>query len=184
MADKIKVRLRNGGREIEIEAGRADIDELLEKWWTSASIEDSDESGEQPAKNTRKPKPARKARSASSESEPSNSFDLNALANKIKQHKELSLIEKKIIHVSGDPYNKIALILWVADEALTSGDIFRTLGGMDVKADLPTISKALKKSSSKFLTSTQRKAGGLPATYRLSAQAKSDFEKWLLANGD
>jgi hypothetical protein len=183
MADKIKVRLRNGGREIEIEAGRTDIDELLEKWWTSASVEDLNESGEQPATITRKSKPARKARSASSASEPSNAFDSNALANEIKQHKDLGLIEKKIIHVSGDSYNKIALILWIADEALTSGDIFRTLSGMDVKADLPTISKALKKNSSKFLTSTQRKSGGPPATYRLSAQAKSDFEKWLLANG-
>jgi hypothetical protein len=41
MSATLKVRLRAGDREIEIEGNRSDVDDLLSKWWTNTiSAED------------------------------------------------------------------------------------------------------------------------------------------------
>jgi hypothetical protein len=74
-------------------------------------------------------------------------------------------------------------MLWISDTPLTSGQIHRALEALDVRIALPQVSKGLKANISKFLTSAKRQAGGPPATYRLSAQAKADFEKWLNHDG-
>jgi hypothetical protein len=121
--------------------------------------------------------------SSSSINENEPSFDANAVANSIKNHEQFTTIESKIIHASGDWYNKIAFVLWFVDQPLTSGQVHRALQALHIRSDLPTISKTLKKHISNFLTPNQRQLGGAPATYHLSARAKSEFEKWLLSDG-
>lgn len=187
MSDIVKVKLRAGNREIEIEGDRTDVDELLEKWWVAAPAVDDEpaEEAQGDPKMPLKKKKTRSIRPANSDSATAgaaDTFDPNGLANKIKERDDFDVIARKLIHAKGENYNKIALILWAANSPLTSGQIHRALGSLDVKIDLPTVSKTLKANMSKFLTSTQRRAGGPPAEYRLSAQAKSEFENWLTAD--
>jgi len=118
------------------------------------------------------------AQSADSES----AFDPNSIANQIKERKDFGNLQQKILHKK-DSYNKIALILWISDTPLTSGQIHRVLEALDVRMGLPQVSKGLRANISKFLTSAKRQAGGPPATYRLSAQAKADFEARLRQDG-
>jgi hypothetical protein len=97
-----------------------------------------------------------------------------------KNARTLAIFNKRSLK---DSYNKIALILWISDTPLTSGQIHRVLEALDVRMGLPQVSKGLRANISKFLTSAKRQAGGPPATYRLSAQAKADFEARLRQDG-
>jgi hypothetical protein len=181
----VKIKLRAGVREIEIEAVRSDVDSLLERWWqehhslTDTEATDGDTSAPTLLKQKKK-RPRSALKDAVSDAD--GAFDPNAMANQIKEHQSFDLIAKKIVHARGDRYNKIALVLWIAEKPLTSGQIHRVLEALDVRISLPNVSDTLKANMSKFLTSVQRRAGGPPANYRLSAQAKADFEKWLAQN--
>ncbi|WP_152613442.1 hypothetical protein [Inquilinus limosus] len=195
MADIVRVRLRSGGSEIEVEASsRADVDALLERWWlpsiastpdSSVAIAGGPRSGEDQAMPRTRARSERSIRAdAGSAKEPEQSFDPNTIANEIKDHAQAALIETKIVHQTGDWYNKIAFVLWFVNQPITSGQIHKILLALHVRCDLPTISKAMKKNISKFITPKQRQAGGnTPPTYHLSARAKVDFEKWLFTNG-
>lgn len=183
MANEIKIKLRNGAHEIELEGSRADVDALLEKWWskTSSGSQDNDAKDSSRNRNPTKSKyKSTKSRTSTSTSDVG--FDPNALANEIKQHKNFKEIEEKIVNAKGAHFNKVALILWISEKPLTSGQIHRTLQSLNVKLNLPRVSEALKSNMSKFLTSAQRRSGGPPAEYRLTAPAISEFEKWLLKN--
>ncbi|MHC4054681.1 hypothetical protein [Bradyrhizobium sp. 25ACV] len=182
MINAVKIKLRIGVREIEVEGPRNDVDALLERWW-----QDSDlpfKPAPEGAKATLERHKQKRTRQASRpiDDNADGAFDANATANEIKEHAIFDRITSKIIHAKGDPFNKVALILWISDQPLTSGQIHRTLEALAIRIGLPDVSKTLKKYMSKFLTSAQRRAGGPPATYRLSAQAAADFENWLMKN--
>ena len=186
----LKIRLPAGVREIEIEGNRSDVDDLLSKWWTSVDsaqteneteTENSIERTARTPKRKNRPAAARSARGAiSADSE--SAFDPNSIANQIKERKDFGNLQQKILHKK-DRHNKIALILWISDTPLTSGQIHRVLEALDVRMGLPQVSKGLRANISKFLTSAKHQAGGPPATYRLSAQAKADFEARLRQDG-
>lgn len=87
--------------------------------------------------------------------------------------------QEKVLHKS-DLYNKIALICLHMNEPLTSGQITNVLKALDVKADLGTISNAIKKNSGKFTASAARKKGGVVRPkYKLTSLARTEFEAWL-----
>jgi hypothetical protein len=131
MSGTLKIRLRAGVREIEIEGNRSDVDDLLSKWWTSVDsaqteneteteteTENSIERTARTPKCKNRPAAARSARGAiSADSE--SAFDPNSIANQIKERKDFGNLQQKILHKK-DSYNKIALILWISDTPLTS----------------------------------------------------------------
>ncbi|MFT4122115.1 hypothetical protein [Bradyrhizobium sp.] len=180
MTNAVKIKLRVGVREIEVEGPRADVDALLERWWdengSSTKVDSTDVEIEAPKKKQLR------SIQRKTESNTENAFDANALANQIKERQDFDRLTKKVIHAKGDRYNKVALVLWAAGEPLTSGQIHRVLDALDIRISLPNVSNTLKANMSKFLTSVQRRAGGPPASYRLSGQAKVDFEKRLAQN--
>lgn len=185
MTNAVKIKLRAGVREIEVEGPRADVDALLERWWnendSSTKADSTDAEVEDPKVQRQKKKRSRPIQ-RETESNAENTFDANALANQIKERQDFDRLTRKVIHAKGDRYNKVALVLWAAGEPLTSGQIHRVLDALDIRISLPNVSDTLKANMNKFLTSVQRRAGGPPASYRLSGQAKVDFEKWLAQN--
>jgi hypothetical protein len=165
------------------------VDEILTKWWNQVGASDHEETPSRETKSRSRPLKSKKRKiqtktdstgDAAGQSE--SSYDPNTVANEIKERADFSKIERKVLHTR-DRYNKVALILWLSDAPLTSGQIHRTLEALDVRISLPHVSTSLKQNISKFLTSSKRQAGGQPASYRLSAQAKTEFENWLRQDG-
>jgi hypothetical protein len=182
-ANTLRMKLQIGSRKVSAEGSRADVEAMIEKWWPSLISQEIEENeSEQKTSSKRTSSTKRLSRPKAPSSKPSDeagSFDVNALANLIKEHESSEAIVEKIINAKGDYFHKVALVLWVADEPLTSGQIHKVLEALDVKIDLPSVSKALKNNSANFITSSQRKAGGKPSDYRLTAKAKVEFESWL-----
>lgn len=182
----VKVRLRSGGREIEIEGPRTDVDDLLEKWWVPseqpAEEDDGDENGTRDPPTPNKAK-RRRSRSRSSERRHSegddSSVDSQNIANSIKEDSRFPTFEKKILHLR-DRYNKVALVVWHAGIPLTSGDIHKTLKALLVRINLAHVSNTL--TSNKFLPDRARARGGPPTRYVLTGAAKAAFESWLTAD--
>lgn len=189
---QVKIRLRSGAKEIEIEGARADVDDLLNRWWQGSSDttpgdddDHDDEDGSTDRPSAKRPR-AKTRRNQKRSTEPTNSdssFDANSIVNEIKERDQFDAIERKIVRVAGERYNKIALTLWIVDAPLTSGQIHRILESLDIRISLSAVSTTLKTNMSKFITSAQRRKGGPPATYRLTATAKAEFEKWLGTDG-
>jgi len=184
----VKIHLRSGSREIEIEATRSDVDALLEAWWRSApsnegtaSEHDSGEAeAERKTKRTPKKRPQSQNPNGSGQSGPLP----HQFANEIKQHADFDTYSKKIINAPRDPKNKVFFVLWFTDRPLTSGDVYRILEALDVKVGLPKVSTIFKDNSGSFITDGKRQAGGPPVTYRLTAAAKTAFENWLHNNNE
>ncbi|HEX8339466.1 MAG TPA: hypothetical protein VF624_01025 [Tepidisphaeraceae bacterium] len=191
MAGNVRIKLKKGTSEIEVEGLREDVDALLEQWWkhpTSPEIHGEEEgddegTGGTPIKTTvkksRRP-PRRTSDREDSAASGSPDFDPVALANSLKEREDFHEIESKVLH-QDDLWNRVMLILWASDSGLTSGDIFRTLHHhLDTKTTLSSVSKCLKRNASKVTHSDARKAGGTIVKYKLTGRARSDFEKWLL----
>jgi hypothetical protein len=187
MASPVKIRLKSGGREIEIEASRDDVDALLKEWWGHERQDDDGEDSVGGAAGTGEVKKVRKRR-ASGRSAPLKqddqgdpTLDAHEIANAVRRHGKIAIFEKKILHVQGDAYHKVAFIAWLIGKPLTSGQIHRALNQLGVKIDLPRVSKVLKNNISKFITTGQRRpGGGAPSGYSLSGAAKAEFERWLV----
>jgi hypothetical protein len=190
MASMIKLRLKDGVREIEIEGeSRDDIESILDKYWKRSAAagqfeepeEETDE--ETPAAKKKGTRRVRKAPKDKKDAPPTDpNLEPHAVANRVKDDANFDRIQKKILHVSADYVNKAAFVLWFVDAPLTSGQIHRILQALDVRAPLSQISTALK--NHRFITSGQRKSGGAPVAYRLTGRAKSDFEEWLTTDGE
>ena len=173
----LKVRLKAGDNEIEVEGERSDVDQLLEKWWEDRLSTADKGRGGDPKPANRAKRASRKSKPQSAQNEDEDAFNANDLANQIKEDNKFDIFERKVIHVSGDWYNKAAFVLWFSAHPLTSGQIRSVLQTLDIRTGLPTISNTLK--DNRFIASGQRKLGGQPVAYRLSAGAKAAFEKWL-----
>ncbi|MBR0819227.1 hypothetical protein [Bradyrhizobium liaoningense] len=178
MSNNLKVRLRSGDAEIEIEGSRGDIDQLLERWWQLKEVQSA-----QPSRPNGAAKPKRKpTQHATNEANaPDSSLDVNAIANQVKESEHFPSIEQKILHASGQRYNKVAFAIWFVNQPLTSGDIHRVLTALGVRIGLPSVSEVLKTNLKKLTTDKARKHGGAPAAYQLTAKARADFANWLLA---
>ncbi len=178
----VKIRLRNGEAEIEIEGPRGDVDQLLGQWWKASSSPQSTEPRADTPKNRRiaVATGARRSPKAAREQLES-SLDPVTVANAVKESEHFDAIEQKILHAPRDIYHKVAFVIWFAEKALTSGDVYRVLSALHVRLDLASISRTLKSNMKNLTTDKARKSGGPPATYQLTAKARSEFEKWLLA---
>ncbi|MCI9882011.1 MULTISPECIES: hypothetical protein [Methylobacterium] len=169
MADGVvKIKLRSGSREIEIEASRSDVDELLAAWWivTDHGVEEAAAKRDElpigapsiipPDRKpvTRKKTAAKRSNSSAGQSNAS-AWDPNDLANKIKEHPNFSAVEKKVIHAENDFYNRSAFIISQADEPMSSGQVHKVLEALHVRVGLPRISTALSNNKRHFITSTR-----------------------------
>lgn len=164
----IRLRLRNGDLEIEVEGPRKDVDELLSQFWPHHSHSPTSET---PASTGG----SRRINNASPTTEsPEDEFNPAEIANRIREHPLHQAIETEILH-KRDIFNKCALVLWATGYPLTSGEIAKVLENLDVRAHLPNISEAIKRNTSQLTKSTARKQGSVPR-YKLTSKARSDFE--------
>jgi hypothetical protein len=169
---QVRIKLRSGDREIEIDGPRADVNELLEKWWTSTPVGRTAPAGRTAARRNPKP-PTDKANG----DDDTSAFDPSAVANELKENENYPLIEKKVFHQKAGHWEKTALILWITGESLTSGEIFKVLTELHVKTTHSRVSEALTNNTGRLIRDTK----GSKARSRLSGHAKTEFEKWLLS---
>ena len=180
-SNTIKLKLRAGDREIEVEGSRAEIDEILKTWWYSAPPEATPVSRVKARGNQSR---ARRAEGISQTSKANggdnsrDAFDFHGLAMTMKEDPRFFVFENEILH-GMDQWRKVELVLWYVDRPLTSGQIHKILDSLDIKTTLPALSTVLKRKGMNLISNQQRRAGGTPPTYRLTSQAKNEFEKWL-----
>jgi len=181
----VRIKLKSGDSEIEVEGSKAEVDQLLDLWWPRLG-RDEDSSANLPPKNqATKRRPHATGKSAALQTSGKNGdskFDPVALANSIKERKDFKSIQAHVLHKK-DMYRKIALICLQADDHLTSGDIARVMKVLDLKGSVGNVSSNLKTNSSKFVTTGSRRAGGAIAGYKLTSHAKTEFEDWLANAG-
>lgn len=168
----VKIKLKAGSNEFEAEGTMEAVDALLAKWWGPTKHH-----GFTHRENAREIEPNR---STSGADEPDTSgFDATAVANSLKENAQFPLLNKKIILAKGEYYNKIAMVLWYYNKAMTSGEIHKVLTCLSVKITLPNLSNTISRNNSKFLHEGQRKRGGSQTRYRLTASAIAQFEELL-----
>lgn len=175
----MKVKLKSGDREIEVDGSKVEVDQLLEHWWNRLTRH---ESGKGPAPENMAARPTAKRKSAqprNTNDDDESDFDPIPITHAIKEDGQHAVYQTHILHKK-NIFNKIALVCIHADKALTSGEIAKTLRALDIKADQGNISNALKTNSDKFLSTAARKqGGGSPPKYKLTSQARVEFEAWL-----
>lgn len=183
----VKVKIRVGSSEIEVEGSKSDVDGFVENWWQRVGgnpvpgQEAEDRTRTRNESKTRPPTKRKKssASSAPATSNPKRDFDANALANKIKDDPQFHLHEKTILH-KADRFNKVAFVCYHAEKPVTSGDIHKTLLSLGVKIGLPGVSTTLGDNRNSFINSKPRKAGVTPE-YELTSKALAEFKKVLVA---
>jgi hypothetical protein len=189
--NRIRIRLRAGNREIEAEGTKADLLELLEKYWAPVSLnaseeEEEDHTDDKPTGNKRKPmrarpsKPKARATNATNEKE---AFDANGFANMIKGEDHFPTINTKLIQARGILFRKACLVLRYSDEPLTSGEIQKALEALGIKVQLGNLSNSLKDNLSSLMSDAARTAGKTPR-YKLTARAITEFDEWLKKNDE
>jgi hypothetical protein len=130
---------------------------------------DSEEPIEQVAKKVRRSQ--RKARGGDGSSR----FDETLLLNSIKEDPRFEKFKQKIVFGKATKIQQVKFVSWFAGEtALTSGDMMRVLNGLGVRISQPDASKSVASAKTDFI------AGSKTNTFRLSALAHAEFEKWLL----
>lgn len=179
MAGTIKLRLRDGDRELEIEGDKAEVDHLVAKLWFSSDITPVVNRPETRARSQGKArKPVTSKAASGNAPATSRTFDALSIANQMKEDSGFTNYKEKILHKS-DVYRKVAFVAWWTDAELTSGDIKRTLTALSVKITLPSISNCLKKHSDKFINPIGRQMGGKTPTYKMTSSAQTEFDQWL-----
>jgi len=183
----VKVRIKVGDAEIDAEGAKADVHDILDKWWSIVSSGNSAEPSaggpkeKEAERAVRRPAKARVVKKTGAVPSPGGGeekFDANALANTIKQHEKFRAFRDKVLHGT-NRFNKVALICYLSDAPLTSGDIDRTLSALGVKVGVGNVSSVIGKRSGDFMNSSPRKAGGAVPRYKLTSHAETEFEAVL-----
>lgn len=187
----VKVRIKFGDSEIEVEGDKADLDALVSEWWKHVkfgSQERLDDGGEgrgggisAAPKKPAKPAARSKARRSPPETKEGDAFDPLVLANSIKEEPHFEKYEAAILH-KPNMFNKAAFVCYFADASLTSGQIAKVLLALGIKADLGSLSNSLKSNNAKLIPSEVRKPGNSPK-YKLTSNAVKDV-KTLLSNAE
>jgi len=161
------------------EAVQAEVYRTLVGVLGAGDLDDNSDDDGKAANRTRHARPKRKANDSSSESvdTESASVDTNDIVNTMKERADFSELSSKVLHAR-DLWDKIRLILYFADSAMTSGEIYRVLQGFDIKTTLPAVSKKLKEMHGQLISSGTRRPGAV-IRYKLSGPAKSEAEKWM-----
>lgn len=181
MVNNIKLRLRSGNFEIEVEGAHGDVVSILEKYWAPGAplpTQVGDTAGATPKPKQRVKRVVPIAHGEDDDSD--SSFDAHKLATGMKQDDNFQLFVAKVLH-ERDQWNKIALVLWFADTPLTSGQVQKVLGSLNVRMKLQNVTKVMRREHSKLISDKPRTAGAR-VPYRLESRAESAFEKWLLSD--
>lgn len=193
----IKLRIRFGDAELEVEGAKSEVDALASDWWArvAGSVAAPSPSPVSALQAPHAPRATGKtARSTSAKRSSSSStaaqssdadgdgdadggIDSNTIANKIKNSHDFDKHAAAILHAR-DRFAKVAFVCYSAGVPLKSGFIHKTLNALGVKISLSGVSDTLATNRNKFINSVPRKLGSAPA-YALTGKAASDFKKVL-----
>lgn len=175
----VELKLELGERMLSVSGSLAEVELLAAKFWPDiqANKELSNSrvnvaSAHRPVQERSRRTP--KARAVGQAPLQSNALAASDLANAIKSRDDFATLRSKFLDVKGQWSDKCRMVAYVAERPISSGDVKRVLEALKVKAELPTISKALSTNASDFLTS-----GTSPVFYELTALAKTSFEQML-----
>jgi hypothetical protein len=180
----IKLSMKVGQAELNIEAARSDVEFVLSTFWLPLIERDAkgfirnEESLDSPRKGKERSVSGQRRRENGSTKE-AKSNDENAsyendLANGIKSHELATQLSQEIILAKADWLNKCKMVLLIAGKPAHSGTISRVLTKVGVKNSLPTISKTLSNNKGSFIT-----GGTNPETYDFTAISRGEFIAWL-----
>lgn len=187
----IKLRIKLGAAELEIEGDAEGLHTILERHWephvqaflTSPPYSLSDEreeNGEIETSSVAHPKKKKSARgkpnstkSGTSNSSPESEAAASSLANKIKNSTNFAAVSSSLIVGNAPLLERCKLVLNEATEPLTSGEVLRALLKLGIRTDASAVSKALSNNKVQFITS------GNPIKYEMTAHTKAEFAKKL-----
>lgn len=176
----MKVRIQSGASCIEIEGDKAEVSDILERWWQPIPTEeDVGEVEVTPAdkQQSRRRGAKRSTRPASTPKEGASKINAEEVANQIKEHDRFELFNSVFILGSPPRADRARFISWLlADTPITSGDVSRVMTALGVKFDAATASKAMGDASRDWI----KDSSGPQTTFRLSAPARHAFEQKLL----
>lgn len=169
--EKVRIRLRDQDREIEVEGTSKEVDRLLASWWSSGT-----ERREMPGSSPRSRRQQIQSAAGTSDSAESGS-DVLAIVNKVRGLPNVDQVYDRVLHKK-DAFRRIALVLSCASGPMTSGEISAVLGQLGVKTDSSGVSHAIRRNIRKLTQTTRRVPGSTPR-YNLTSQAMSEFREWV-----
>ncbi|MGD0139920.1 MAG: hypothetical protein ABSD28_13675 [Tepidisphaeraceae bacterium] len=180
----VKIKLRDGSREIELEGPRADVDALLKTWWQDEPFEhsasgNSDKPGA-PKPASRRPPSSRAGSPRSTSHGKAPPFDPQPIVNRMRDHPDFQIWEEKVLH-QRNAIKKIKLVAWFSKEPQTTGEFHAILQGLGVKANQGNVSNSVKAAISDFLQDGTRTRGAV-VRYKLTSNAEKEFGAWLKKN--
>lgn len=171
------VEIKINDSSIRVEGELEEIKSILENYWepTIQTLKSAPRASSKNAESNSKPSRSKQKKSGKTKNE-NEQLQVSAqeLANVIKTHALFEQMKAKVLDVTGDWLNKCRLVAYCSEEAITSGDVKRVMDAFKIKSNLPTLSNALSKNNSEFLT-----VGDNPVKYTQTSNASSAFEEWL-----
>lgn len=175
----VELKLELPDRSLSVSGTLQEVESLAARFWPALQSFEGP-AVEAPASapvgtvRAERPRKSTKSRKADVPVQHDDGLDASGIANAIKARADFDNINAKILLVPGRWPDKCRLIAWIAERPITSGDVRRVMEALKIKADLPTLSKALSSNSTDFLTS-----GTSPVRYELTSRAKLAFEQSL-----
>lgn len=178
----MKVRIHQGQREIEIEGDQAEIEAILDKWWTTTpeGLPTGDEADADPdvAPPKRRQAKRKAPRATNAPRESVSKVNAEEVANRIREHSNFSDLNSRFILGDASRAERAKFVAWaVGDVPITSGDVHRVLQALGVKFDAATATRAIGDSKNEYI----KDSTGPQLTYRLTTAARHAFEQKLNA---
>lgn len=175
----VELKIELPDRSLSVSGTLEEVETLAVHFWPALQsfqgpAGESSASAPAGAIRVERPRKSTKARKPDAPVQYDEGLDAASIANAIKARADFDNINAKILLVPGRWPDKCRLIAWIAERPITSGDVRRVMEALKIKADLPTLSKALSSNSTDFLTS-----GTSPVRYELTSRAKLAFEQSL-----
>jgi hypothetical protein len=172
----VELKIELGDRSLSITGTLEEVMALASRYWPDLAEQPRTFAEDEAASTTPAVRPRNDRAKRVSKTRADNAtsgeeaLDAMKIANAIKVRPDFDLINNKYLMVPGQWPDKCRLVALIADGPITSGDVRRVMEALKIKADLPTLSKALSANSTDFLTS-----GSNPVRYELTARAKAAF---------
>lgn len=175
----VELKIELPDRALSVSGTLEEVETLAARFWPAlqsyeGSADESPPAATGPSGRTERNRKPGKVRKPEASIQHDDALDASGIANAIKSRTDFDLINTRILLVPGQWPDKCRLVAWIAERPITSGDVKRVMEALKIKADLPTLSKALSSNSTDFLTS-----GTNPVRYEFTARARIAFEQSL-----
>jgi len=171
------------GTSVVIEGSPEEVAKLLALYGGAKSKVDATPDP-RPTKLKRKPTATTKKGSSTTKKETSDSVDLSAIIETIKNCDQAEKIETQVLDKTGQ-VNRILLPLFIVHEhldnaySMTSGEISHIMKDLGTPVQLPNVSLTLSGTASKYVIGDKVRKKGYPVRYKLSRRGLQYFKEVL-----